>query len=88
MERLVKGKVSYQIYPKAFKDSNGDIVRFERNFNEKLDYLQDLGLTFSGYPLIIKSLYQGQDINHYVILDPLFWDYGRYGRVDCGKAKK
>ena len=37
-----KGKVAYQIYPKSFKDSNGDGVGDLKGITEKLDYLQQI----------------------------------------------
>ena len=39
-----KEAVFYQIYPKSFKDSNGDGIGDLRGIIEKLDYLQDLGI--------------------------------------------
>ena len=52
-----KGKVAYQIYPKSFKDSNGDGVGDLEGITEKLDYLQDLGIDIlSGYLLFTRVL--------------------------------
>ena len=39
-------KVIYQIYPKSFKDSNGDGIGDLRGVAEKLDYLKDLGVDY------------------------------------------
>ena len=50
-----KGKVAYQIYPKSFKDSNGDGVGDLKGITEKLDYLQDLGIDILWLSPIYKS---------------------------------
>lgn len=44
-EKWWKEAVIYQIYPRSFKDSNGDGVGDLRGIIEKLDYLKDLGVT-------------------------------------------
>ncbi len=40
-----KEAVIYQIYPRSFYDTNGDGIGDLRGIIEKLDYLQDLGIT-------------------------------------------
>ena len=69
-----KGKVAYQIYPKSFKDSNGDGVGDLKGITEKLDYLQDLGIDILWLSPIYKSPFidQGYDISDYYAIDPHF----------------
>ena len=69
-----KGKVAYQIYPKSFKDSNGDGVGDLKGITEKLDYLQDLGIDILWLSPVYKSPFidQGYDISDYYSIDPLF----------------
>lgn len=42
--RWYKDAVIYQIYPRSFKDSNGDGIGDINGIIEKLDYLKDLGI--------------------------------------------
>ena len=69
-----KGKVAYQIYPKSFKDSNGDGVGDLKGITEKLDYLQDLGIDILWLSPIYKSPFidQGYDISDYYAIEPIF----------------
>ena len=69
-----KGKVAYQIYPKSFKDSNGDGVGNLKGITEKLDYLQQLGIDILWLSPVYKSPFidQGYDISDYYAIDPLF----------------
>ena len=69
-----KGKVAYQIYPKSFKDSNGDGVGDLKGITEKLGYLQKLGIDILWLSPIYKSPFidQGYDISDYYAIDPIF----------------
>ena len=69
-----KGKVAYQIYPKSFKDSNGDGVGDLKGITKKLDYLQNLGIDILWLSPIYKSPFidQGYDISDYYAIDPIF----------------
>lgn len=59
-------EVVYQIYPKSFYDSNHDGIGDLRGITEKLDYLQELGITM----LWICPIYQSpMDDNGYDISD-------------------
>ncbi|MCI1984039.1 MAG: alpha-glucosidase [Bifidobacteriaceae bacterium] len=58
--------VFYQIYPRSFKDSNGDGIGDLRGIIEKLDYLQKLGVT----ALWLSPIYDSpNDDNGYDIRD-------------------
>ncbi|SDB25332.1 oligo-1,6-glucosidase [Pseudobutyrivibrio sp. YE44] len=67
-------KIAYQIYPKSFKDSNGDGIGDIRGIIEKLDYLANLGIDILWLSPIYKSPLadQGYDISDYYDIDPRF----------------
>ncbi len=61
-----KESVIYQIYPRSFKDSNGDGVGDLRGILEKLDYIQELGIDV----IWLSPIYQSpNDDNGYDISD-------------------
>lgn len=67
-------KVAYQIYPKSFRDSNGDGIGDIPGIIEKLDYLKGLGVDILWlspcYPSPLAD--QGYDISDYYNIDPRF----------------
>ncbi|WP_297428508.1 alpha-glucosidase [Clostridium sp.] len=58
--------VAYQIYPRSFKDSNGDGIGDLKGVTQKLDYLKDLGIDLIWMSPIYKS---PNDDNGYDISD-------------------
>ena len=73
-KRWWHNKTAYQIYPKSFKDSNGDGIGDLRGIIEKLDYLKDLGIGILWISPIYQSPFvdQGYDISDYYAIDPAF----------------
>ena len=69
-----KKSTVYQIYPKSFKDSNGDGIGDIGGIIEKLDYLKDLGIDVIWITPIYVSPQNdnGYDIADYYNIDPLF----------------
>jgi len=61
-----KEAVVYQIYPRSFKDSNGDGIGDLRGIIEKLDYLKELGVDVVWLSPVYKS---PNDDNGYDISD-------------------
>ena len=61
-----KELVGYQIYPRSFKDSNGDGIGDLKGIIEKLDYLKDLGIDLVWVSPFFKS---PNDDNGYDISD-------------------
>lgn len=60
-------KISYQIYPKSFCDSNGDGIGDLKGILSKLDYLQALGVDILWLSPVYQSPFvdQGYDISDY-----------------------
>ena len=69
-----KEAVFYQIYPRSFKDTNGDGIGDLRGIIEKLDYLKDLGVNALWLSPIYDSPQDdnGYDIRDYRKIDSLF----------------
>lgn len=67
-------RVIYQIYPRSFKDSNGDGVGDLKGITEKLGYLKNLGADAIWLSPIYKSPMSdfGYDISDYKDIDPIF----------------
>jgi maltose alpha-D-glucosyltransferase/alpha-amylase len=67
--------IIYELHVKSFSDSNGDGIGDFRGLTEKLDYLEDLGITaiwlLPFYPSPLKD--DGYDISDYYNVHP---DYG------------
>ena len=64
----------YQIYPKSFKDSNGDGLGDIRGIIEKLDYIKSLGVDYIwSTPFFVSPMKDnGYDIANYCEIDPRF----------------
>src|SRR5437899_4185786 len=62
-----KNSIIYELHVRAFCDSNGDGIGDFRGLSQKLDYLQDLGVTalwlLPFYPSPLKD--DGYDISDY-----------------------
>lgn len=72
----------YQIWPRSFKDGNGDGIGDLKGVLEKLDYLKDLGITAIWFsPLYVSPQEDfGYDIADYRQINP------EYGTMDDFKA--
>lgn len=76
-----KEAVAYQIYPRSFKDTNGDGIGDIQGIIEKLDYLKDLGIDV----IWISPIYESpNDDNGYDISDyqAILSDFGTMSDFD------
>lgn len=66
--------VGYQIYPKSFKDMNGDGIGDIQGIIEKIPYLKSLGIDFVWINPIYKSpqVDGGYDISDFYAIDEMF----------------
>ena len=73
-----KDAIIYQLHVRAFRDSNGDGIGDLRGLVERLDYIQDLGVTaiwmLPCFPSPLKD--DGYDIADYTSINP------QYGTLD------
>ena len=66
--------VFYQIYPRSFKDSDGDGIGDIKGIIESLEHLKDLGVTGTWLSPVFKSPMKdfGYDIADFYNVDPTF----------------
>lgn len=89
-EKWWKKSVIYQIYPKSFKDSNGDGIGDLNGIIEKIDYLADLGIDVIWLcPINVSPMMDnGYDIADYYNVDPIFGTNEDFERlIACAKER-
>ncbi len=81
-----RGAVIYQIYPRSFRDTDGDGVGDLPGIVEKLDYIADLGVDAIWISPFFKSPMAdfGYDIADYRDVDPLFGNLTDFDRLLAG----
>lgn len=69
-----RGAVIYQIYPRSYKDSNGDGIGDLQGIIEKLPYVASLGVDAIWLSPFFKSPMKdfGYDVSDYRAVDPIF----------------
>ncbi len=69
-----RSAVTYQIYPRSYKDSNGDGVGDLAGITDKLDYVASLGVDAIWISPFFKSPMKdfGYDVSDYASVDPIF----------------
>ena len=73
--------IIYQIYPRSFRDSNGDGIGDLQGIIEKLDYLQGLGINAIWFSPFFRSPQAdfGYDVSDYYDISP---EYGTMADFD------
>src|SRR5436190_1252795 len=78
-----KNAVIYELHVRAFHDSNEDGIGDLRGLTQKLDYLQDLGVSviwlLPFYPSPLKD--DGYDIADYYSINPMYGTLGDFKRL-------
>ena len=74
MDPWWRGAVIYQIYPRSFRDANGDGIGDLPGITEKLDYVRSLGVDAIWISPFFKSPMKdfGYDVSDYCDVDPMF----------------
>ena len=77
----------YQIYPRSFKDTNGDGVGDLRGIIEKIDYLKEEDKSLGVDAVWLSPIFSspqidcGYDISDYKSIDPLFGGMAMFGEL-------
>ena len=75
-----KDAVIYQLHVRAFQDASGDGIGDFRGLRQRLDYLQDLGVTaiwvLPFYPSPQRD--DGYDIADYYSINPAYGDIAQF----------
>ena len=71
-----KEMVVYQIWPRSFKDSNGDGIGDLEGIYSKLDYIKSIGIDAIWFSPLFKSpnADYGYDIADYMDINPEYGD--------------
>ena len=66
--------VFYQIYPRSFKDDNGDGIGDIKGIISKLQHLKDSGITATWLSPVLSGpqVDFGYDISDFELIDPIF----------------
>ena len=78
-----KEMVVYQIWPRSFKDSNGDGIGDLEGIYEKLDYVKSIGIDAIWFSPLFKSANAdyGYDISDYMDINPEYGDMETFKKV-------
>ena len=81
-----KEMVVYQIWPRSFKDSNGDGIGDLEGIYEKLDYIKSIGIDAIWFSPLFKSpnADYGYDIADYMDINPEYGDMETFKKVLAG----
>ena len=88
--RWYKDRVFYQIWPRSFKDGNGDGVGDLYGVYEKLDYIRELGCDGIWFSPLYPSpgVDCGYDISDYMDIDPLYGGMEAFRKVLDGAHER
>lgn len=78
-----RGAVIYQIYPRSFRDTNGDGIGDLAGIAEGLDYIADLGVDGIWISPFFTSPMKdfGYDVADYCGIDPSFGTFAEFDRI-------
>ncbi|MEL6877502.1 MAG: alpha-glucosidase [Pseudomonadota bacterium] len=78
-----RGAVIYQIYPRSFRDTNGDGIGDLRGIADGLDYIAALGVDGIWISPFFTSPMKdfGYDVSDYCGIDPSFGDFDDFDRI-------